>query len=106
MYVRISKCTAVCRIMFDLHFYSSKRPILRVIGRAEGVAPHPHKCGSKLADTWAIENWSYLFCRITVSFWRNKNIFLAHFLVTLFGENEVDKTFLFPQNGTVNLQKR
>ena len=28
------------------------------------------------------------------------------FLVTLFSENEVDKTFMFPQNGTVNLQKR
>ena len=26
--------TAVCRIMFDLAFYSSKRPILRVVGGA------------------------------------------------------------------------
>ena len=39
--------TAVCRIMFDLPVYSSKRPILRVMGGAEGVVPHPHKSGSK-----------------------------------------------------------
>ena len=39
--------TAVCRIMFDLHFYSSKTPILRVIGGAEGVVPRPHNGGSK-----------------------------------------------------------
>ena len=39
--------TAVSRKMFDLPFYSSKTTILRVIGGAEGVLPHPHKCGSK-----------------------------------------------------------
>ena len=39
--------TAVCRIMFDLPFYSSKIPILRVVGGAEGVVPHPHMGGSK-----------------------------------------------------------
>ena len=39
--------TAVCRKMFDLPFYSSKRPILRVVGGAEGVVPHPHMGGTK-----------------------------------------------------------
>ena len=39
--------TAVCRIMFDLHFYSSKTPILRVVGGIEGVVPNPCKGGSK-----------------------------------------------------------
>ena len=39
--------TAVCRIIKGLAFYSSKRPILRVIGGAEGVVPHPYKGGSK-----------------------------------------------------------
>ena len=98
--------TAVCRIMFDLHFCSSKRPIFRVIGGAEGVVPHPHKGGSKQADTRAFENWSYLFCRVTVLAWRNKNVFLVHFLSFLFSENPVGKTFLFLQNGTGTLQKR
>ena len=39
--------TAVCRIIKGFAFYSSKRPILRVIGGAEGVVPHPHNGGSK-----------------------------------------------------------
>ena len=39
--------TAVCRTIKGFAFYSSKRPILRVIGGAEGVVPHPHNGGSK-----------------------------------------------------------
>ena len=39
--------TAVCRIMFDLPFNSSKSTTLKVIGGAEGVLPHPNKFGSK-----------------------------------------------------------
>ena len=35
--------TAVCRIIKGLAFYSSKRPILRVIGGEKGVVPHTHK---------------------------------------------------------------
>ena len=33
--------TAVCRIIKGFMFYSSKSTILRVMGGAEGVAPHP-----------------------------------------------------------------
>ena len=40
-------CTAVCRIIKGLPFYSTKRPILRVVGGSEGVVPHPHMVSSK-----------------------------------------------------------
>ena len=44
---RYQTITAICRIIKGFAFYSSKRPILRVIGGAEGVVPHPHNGGSK-----------------------------------------------------------